>query len=287
MPVAVLLLFGLAFAAAGGAIVGVSAGWIPAKESSFHAPRWVVGCVGAVFFGAGCSIMLSALRAPWRRWVLAGNRKNHPGQPARWDYPWEVRGPAQKRFGKVALAFFWAAAITCFLFPFNWWAFVSDDGPLMVQIIVGVFDLVAVACWWGAFHTLVWALKYGPARLTWDGFPIRPESVLLHWEPGRGLIDWTRGAFTLRCIRERIETVKRANKTSVRQVHECLWEETRELEAGRGMMGRGTVDVAFAIPSDAPGTTIQAPEPVYWELEVTIPRPGVDFTHRYLVPIYR
>jgi hypothetical protein len=285
-----LALFGLVFVAVGGAVIALSAGWIPSDESSFHAPRWMVGCIGGMFAGAGFVAVYMGLRGPWRRWTLARNHRQFPNQPAMADYLWNPKGETQNRMVKVVQSFLGAGMVTAFLVPFNWWAFFSDDDTLMVKVIVGFFDVILVFCWWGLFHTLVWALKYGPARLTWDSFPLRRDAVLLRWEPGRGLRDWTRGTFTLRCVRERLE--KRESKqeskqeSETRQLHECLWEEVRELERNRVAMGRGEVSLSFTLPSDASPTAIMAEQPVYWELEVKMAQPGVDFSHTYLVPIY-
>ena len=285
-PVMFLVLFGLVFAVVGGGVLGVSLGWIPTEDSSFHGSRWVVGCVGAVFMGAGLGVMGMALRFPVRRWVLARNRRLFPNQPALWDHPWNPRGEAQNRAGKLAQSLLAALGITLFLVPFNWWAFFSGDDTWMVKIIVGLFDLILVACWWGMFHTLVWAVKYGPAWLRWDSFPVRRDAVLLRWEPGRGLRGWDAGVFTLRCVRERVQSAQERNGTESQQLHECLWEEERRLDGKSAVFGSRELGLAFTLPAEAPGTSLSAEQPVYWELEVHISQPGVDFVHRYLVPIY-
>jgi hypothetical protein len=285
-PALFLALFGMVFVAVGGAVIALSAGWIPAKESSFHAPRWILGCIGGIFAGAGLGVVWMGLRGPWRRWKLARNHRQFPNQPAMADFLWNPKGETQNRMLKVVQSLLGTVMVTAFLVPFNWWAFFSDDDTLMVKIVVGVFDVILVFCWWMLFHTLVWALKYGPARLTWDAFPLRRNAVNLRWEPGRGLRDWTRGTFTLRCIRERIEKVESKQETETRQLHECLWEEVREVELSRMAMGRGEAALSFTLPPDAQPTAIMAEQPVYWELEVKVAQPGVDFTHTYLVPIY-
>jgi len=246
----------------------------------------MVGCVGAVFLMAGLAVMGMGLRAPLRQRRLTRNRRLFPNQPVFWDYPWNPRGEAQDRIGKLTQSLLAALGITAFLVPFNWWAFFSNDDTWMVKIFVALFDLMLVACWWGLFHTLVWALKYGPARLTWDSFPVRRDAVLLRWEPGRGLRNWDAGVFILRCVRERVEIVRKQNETETRQLHECLWEEERRLDGKSTVFGSRELGLAFTLPVEVPGTSISAEQPVYWELEVKISQPGVDFFHRYLVPIY-
>ena len=50
------ILFGLLFVLTGVFIMLIAAGVIPSEESSFHAPRWVVGACGAIFSIAGIMI---------------------------------------------------------------------------------------------------------------------------------------------------------------------------------------------------------------------------------------
>ena len=44
--------------------------------------------------------------------------------------------------------------------------------------------------------------------------------------------------------------------------------------------------VAFMVPPDAPSTNLRANPPRYWELEVEVDAPGVNFLRTYGVPIY-
>ncbi|MBS0581419.1 MAG: hypothetical protein JSR36_19350 [Proteobacteria bacterium] len=47
------LLVSAAFLAVGAAVLALAAGWIPGDPRAFAAPRWVVGCMGVMFFVAG------------------------------------------------------------------------------------------------------------------------------------------------------------------------------------------------------------------------------------------
>ncbi|MDX6766471.1 MAG: hypothetical protein SFU85_06745 [Candidatus Methylacidiphilales bacterium] len=286
VPTTALVVFGLIFAGVGGAVSALAAGWIPSEESSFHGPRWMVGCIGFVFFVAGLAVIGMGLHRPFRLRALMRNRRLHPNQPALWDHFWNPAGSVQNRFLRVLQSFLSLLVLGAFLAPFNWWAYFSNEGHLMVRIIVGIFDLILIAVLYGALYTLVWAIKYGPARLTWGTFPLRREAVFLRWEPGRGLRGWQSGTFTLRCIREKSETVKSGSETETSRVYDCLWEETRTFGGDTPLANGGAVDLSFTLPRDAPPTTITATEPLYWELEVKIRQPGVDFQHSYLVPIY-
>ncbi len=49
----------LAFFACGAAVLAVATGVLPARPGTLEAPRWVVGCVGAVFM-AGAFVPLNA-----------------------------------------------------------------------------------------------------------------------------------------------------------------------------------------------------------------------------------
>ena len=58
------LLVGLATMAMGGFIILISADVIHVAESTFEAPRWIVGCAGLSFFLGGASVALARPGGP-------------------------------------------------------------------------------------------------------------------------------------------------------------------------------------------------------------------------------
>ena len=282
-----LFLLGTPFFLVGLFIVVIAIGLIPNLEDNIRAPRWVLGVAGGVFALAGLGIYISALRSlRFQRHHLATVAR-YPHEPALKDFPWDREGadsPRWKPFWKNLLA---AMGMTIFLSVFNWWAFFSNDSPLMVKIIVGLFDLIAVFLYWKTLEAFIRGLKFGPSRLFWTGFPQKPEAVRFRWQPGTGLGGWTKASFTLRCIRETHTVVKTSKGSQKRVAHEEIWSQKDELGARAEYGLSGTVDLHFTVPDEIPGSAFQEESPIFWELEVRVDVPGVDFEHQYVVPVYR
>ena len=49
---------------------------------------------------------------------------------------------------------------------------------------------------------------------------------------------------------------------------------------------RGEYVWRFEVPDGLPGTALSERPPRYWELELTIATPGVDYAGTFLVPVY-
>ncbi|MBT3391515.1 MAG: hypothetical protein HN413_14030 [Chloroflexi bacterium] len=58
------LLMGLIFMAVGGLIILMALEIIPMDPSSLHAPRWVLGAAGALFFLSGALVFLQGIAGP-------------------------------------------------------------------------------------------------------------------------------------------------------------------------------------------------------------------------------
>jgi hypothetical protein len=52
--------FALLFWVAGGLVIALAMDWIHAPPENFHAPRWVVGVAGLVFFAGGFAPLVNA-----------------------------------------------------------------------------------------------------------------------------------------------------------------------------------------------------------------------------------
>jgi hypothetical protein len=64
------------------------------------------------------------------------------------------------------------------------------------------------------------------------------------------------------------------------------WSVTRSSGGGRSQVPSRHVDLQFDVPAGLPGTALAAARPVFWELDVHLDMPGLDFTETYLVPLY-
>ncbi len=47
------------------------------------------------------------------------------------------------------------------------------------------------------------------------------------------------------------------------------------------------MELCCDLPDDAVTTQLTANQPVFWELEVKLALPGLDFKETYLIPVYK
>jgi hypothetical protein len=150
-----------------------------------------------------------------------------------------------------------------------------------------LFDAVALAMWCKAAQLLGRAVKFGRSRVVFTSFPYRStEPVLLRWQPDSGMAQIRKGTFTLRCVREWMESTGRPGDRRITLIHEELWSAKWLLEQPRKLALKDSVELSYELPSHAQPTQLSAVSPVFWELEVKLDLPGLDFRELYLVPIY-
>ena len=278
--------FGGVFVAAGAAITLVGTRVIRVDSSTVHAPWWLLTVMGVVFALAGLAVWGMAWRQheSEKRRVSASLR--HPGEPALADYAWDPAGFAAPRWSRAAKALAGAGGLTLFLSIFNYWAF-GIDGPWLVKAVTILFDLILVAVWWEAGVRLGRALKFGDSRLAFAHFPHRlGEPVRLHWHPATGIERALRGTFTLRCVEEWFERTGAGEHASASLVQEEIWSGVWHLDTLYLFTPGEVVDLHFEPPAGLPPTHLSADKPVFWEFEVNLDLPGLDFEEVYLVPVY-
>lgn len=275
--------------------VGIFIGLIGAKvievdPSTVHAPYWVLIVFGICFALAGFGILGTSLKQ------FAANRqrlrasRQYPNDPvlasAFTEYPWHPDGFVVSEWPGVAKSTVLALALPLFLSMFNWWAFVAH-GPWPVKAIVVVFDCVALYVLWYVATQLGRALKFGKSRILFASFPCRlPGPITIRWQPEGGVDQIRKGTFTLRCVEERVEVTGSRNNRNQTLVHEEIWSATWALEKPRNFPMKETMELVYELPSDALTTQLNAIKATYWELEVKLDLPGLDFKQTYLVPIY-
>jgi hypothetical protein len=69
-------------------------------------------------------------------------------------------------------------------------------------------------------------------------------------------------------------------------VHEQLWGATWFLDREYSFQPHENLELRFEPGADAPPTRLHADRPVFWELEVKLDFPRLDFAETYLVPVY-
>lgn len=278
--------FGGVFVLAGTLVILIGSTVIPVEAKRVHAPYWVLTVFGAVFALAGLLVWGMAGRQ------YAANRRRkealqrHADEPAMADYGWDPQGYAVNRWRRPLRALGGAVFMTLFLSIFNYWGFWMQ-APWLVKAIVMVFDLILLAVWWQALLLVGRAIKFGGSRIEFSEFPYRlTKPVMVRWHPATGIAQASRGSFTLRCVVEWFETRGSGRNRSKRLVHEQKWRGTWLLDREHHFQRYENIELRFAPPADALPTQLHAARPVFWELEVKLDLPGLDFEETYLVPVY-
>jgi hypothetical protein len=279
-------LFGGAFVAVGTWIILVGTKVVAVNPASVHAPYWVLTVAGASFALGGFMVWGMA----WIQFAADRSRREaalrHPGEPALADYPWHPDGLTVSEWAGAAKLLALVIGMSVFLSIFNWWAF-GAEGPWMVKVIVGLFDIIMVLVWGKAFQLLGRAVKFGSSRIEFVHFPCRlPGPAVLRWQPGRGINRINQGTFTLRSVEEWMESSGYGKNRTVTVVHEEIWSAKGIIEQPRNFPLHDAVELRYELPAEALSTRLSADKPLFWELEVKLKLPGLDFSETYLVPIY-
>jgi hypothetical protein len=279
--------FGLPFMAAGTALGLLARGVIPWGRGG-QMPDWLVTCLAALFFGSGVFLATKGVGALIGRARMKARRERYPGQPWRVDYPWDPAGashnPGSSLPGQLAVTIF----MTLLLAPFNYFAFYQPERamPFWASAVVVLFDVVLVFVVVGMVLTVVQQAKYGRARLAFQSFPFfLGDTLTARLGTSRAIGEFKKLTFTLRCIQELTVTSHRGTRTSIQTVCDQLWKEEVTQEGGALREGN-EVTIRFDLPEGDYGTHLAEPPARYWELAVVADTPGLDFSAKFLVPVY-
>jgi hypothetical protein len=213
-------------------------------------------------------------------------RARHANEPALEDYNWNPGGFEPPRWSRAAKSVEAVGVFALFLSMFNWWAFFKQ-GPLIIKIIVSLFDLIFIFGCGQAALRLGRTMKFGGSRIEFVRFPYRlGEPVVIRWLTPSGIDRIRKGAFSLRCIGEWYETSGTGRNRTRTLVHEEKWSGTWSLDQAQEFLPGKTVELNFDPPAGAPPTCLSAAPAFFWEFEVNLSRPGLDFKETYLVPVY-
>jgi hypothetical protein len=277
-------LFGSVFVAIGSGIILVGTKVI--AIGNVNAPYWVVTFIGAVFAAGGLIVWKTAMRQYAANKHHKESARRHQEEPALQDYPWDQRGFTPPRWKPAVSAVVQVSLFTLFVAPFNWWAF-GNEGPLLLKIVVGIFDIGVVL---GIRYVIIRvgrAFKFGGSRIEFLKFPYNvSQPVELRWYPATAIARVNKGSFTLRCVSEWFEETSRGKNRRRQLVQEQAWRGTWLLEEQRVLTRHEEIDLRFDLPKHLPSTNLHGGRPVFWELEVKLDLPGLDFEERYLVPVY-
>jgi hypothetical protein len=278
--------FGGIFVVAGSLIVLVGTRVIPVDPRGVHAPWWVLTVMGVVFALCGLGVWGMGLRQYRAERHRAEARRRHPGRPELADHPWDPAGFAPPRWARAAKAVAGAVLMSLFISIFNWWAFFTD-APWMVRAVTILFDLILVLVLWETGVRIGRAIRFGGSRVEYGQFPFRPgQTVRLRWWPAPGIGEVRKGRFTLRCVKEWYEHRGHGKNRSAHLVQQEQWAMHRFLDHAGTLRHERRQELEFELPPHVPSTELSADQPVFWELEIELDLPGLDFEEIYLVPVY-
>lgn len=286
LPTWGMFLFGLPFIGIGAFVTLIGMKCVQVNPSTVHAPYWVLTAFGLVFTLGG--VMLWSMAGKQfqsnRRRALA--QEHHLNEPALEDYNWDPRGFRSHCWARAVKTIAGAGFFTLFLSMFNWWAWFAA-GPLMVKLIVSLFDLILIFVGWQAVMAVSRAIKFGNSRIDFVRFPYRAnDSNIVRWLTPHGISHAAKGTFTLRCVKEWYETSGAGSNRTRNIVHEEQWNGTWSLDQPQEFLPGKNIDLEFQAPADVPITCLSGAPAVFWEFEVALDLPGPDFKETYLVPVY-
>lgn len=279
-----LLLFGLPFVTVGICLVLVAADVIATDDRSIHAPRWVLGVIGALFAVAGVMVLVQGIRGMVHRARIDAQALRHPGEPWYADYAWDPEGSREGRAG--ALAHLASGVLLIGMFAAIAHGLVREIG-WGAWIIAGLLDLLALATLLRLVTQLRRNARYAPSELRFDRFPfLVGQSLAAEFVLPSGLEGITRLRFELRGIEER--PVRSRGQDEARVVRALLHRDRYDLEAGVNLPASvARLPVWFELPTDLPGTQLSGVPVRFYELGVEGEADGVDFEACFLVPVYR
>lgn len=281
------LIFGVPFFGVGVFVVLLAMGVVEAQPGSLHAPPWVVGLAGGIFLLAGLSLLVHGALGLQRQKLSKRRALRFQREPWMIDHKWDPRGATDSGAADIAKMLWFGLIMVVFLAPFNWWAFLSEEGICFVQGFTAFFDLLLL---WGAgyiIYLIIRRLKYGKTTLRYRTFPFfLGETFDAELSNTRGIGRYDKMTITLRCVQERFEVRKTSDGKSESVAAYCTWSDEHVEEAGELRAGDAPKRVTFRLPQGDYETRLLQIPPRYWELVACAETPGVDFQSVFLVPVY-
>lgn len=278
-------LFGTPFLA-----VGIFIGWIATNgnPAGKHAPVWVIGAFGAMFFLGGLFFFVHGLLGVARKSAWRREAAKYPGEPWRYDLHWHREGIAFSAFDDMLKRLLSALLWNAFLVPFAWIG-AKERGAWPFLFAAGIFGLLGLIFWYRWAARLFDLLRYGNSFLAYDSFPYSLGGTLrarLRSPHHLSAIDEL--TLTLRCVQEKYVTSGTGQNRSTNVVCYELYQNVSTLNRDQltGLAGND-IPMEFRLPTDQPATTLAATPPTYWEIEAKGKARGADYEATFLVPVYK
>lgn len=199
-------------------------------------------------------------------------------EPWKNDYPWRPEG-MDPDYTKAGGSILGPAALFSFIALFNiGWG--SDS--LVLKAFLVIFDLFGLLLLADILRRIWQVVRHRRPRIRWTTFPAflgeRLEGVVHFARPlaARGPVK-----ATLRSVRD--EGRSGGQQANVVEEPFVLYTQKRELGAAGPL---ASLEIAFDVPTDLPGTDFHAAQPTYWQVQVEVPVTGPDFETVFLAPVY-
>lgn len=271
---------GIPFLAVGIVVMVLFAGRLNTGDKKTFIPI----AFGAVFALAGFGVSTLGFKT-----ILAksGSPPRRSGAPWTSDNDWNTAGAVPDnptgRFQTVVGRFIFFVFIG--FMNILWTVRMTGGGRIVVFLVVGLFDLIALAVLYDTLQKMVQVVRVGTPRLAWRTFPFftggRFEAV---FQTTRAMRPNGPPKVTLRRIEQRSGLESGGNRTAGMQSFE-VWSSEQTLPA----FAQGTMTsfpIAVDVPADQRGTDLSESECTYWQLVVGVPVAGPDVEAVFLVPIY-
>ncbi len=242
---------------------------------------------GLVFGGVGFGLMIYGIRSLRTRKAATELTASNPEEPWLWRQEWadgRIRsGTKVGMIGTIVFAVIWNA-ISCpilFVLPGE----VSKGNHL--ALIGLIFPLVGLGMVIAAVYQIMKWMKYGESVFEMTTVPgalggplegIIRTKVNIRPEEGFRL--------QLSCL-NRVITGSGKNRSSSERI---LWQDSRTIkhELLERDFSQSAIPVRFAIPYDLKhSSTEHTDSDIVWRLEVTADVPGVDYSAKFEVPVFR
>jgi len=272
-------------------LVGGTAAWLlglPVLAVGFGAlpfglevPRSVATALGFYFLGFGAVLLLLGLEPHLRGARLV------EGSRYRSDYPWSPDGVGEEVRTRLEKPLLSVLTLGGFLPPAHYaaWTLIPKGdwvGRVMVFGFLALFDLALVTYLLQLATFGLRRLRFGKTQVVFGSFPFFLGEGLSATFCGGSQLAGRRLSVILRCIEEALR-----KPSEYRPDGQVVSYERHHAEATIRADEQGRAPIAFPLPSEAPGTELDADLPTYWELIVKAEKPGPAYEGVFLMPVYQ
>jgi len=291
--VAILGVFGLAFALAGGAAL-----WKALTHRANPAPNaWILWPIGGAFLLIGLGFLYALVRGPRAMRKAQATAARFPDEPWKWRDDWAQGYVQDDTRNALGMSLVFAVLWNCIAAPagvIGWQRGVL--GHERMALVAFLFPLIGAFLVGGVVRAALRRARFKVSRLDLDAVPV-PLGRTLSGAVRTHLAELPAGGFqlTLSCVRTERSGSGSSSSTWTRVVWQDEATAPGRLGAPppapgetRAVSPVALVPVAFRIPPEAESTDHHdSSNAVAWKLEVEAKEPGVDYHASFELPIYR